>query len=105
LTSPKLATIREVTAKVRVAFHSEPDASVQAALAKVLGVYHRESHEIYKPDEVARSNATRIYRAKNPAANYAAGDRVIYPTTPEHREAIIKTGELPSLKTIVRDAH
>ena len=53
---------------------------MRAALAASLAAYHRESHAIYKPDEIARANATRIYRAKNPAANYAAGDRVIYPT-------------------------
>jgi tetratricopeptide (TPR) repeat protein len=95
LSGAKLATIREVIGKLRPAFHNEKDAAVQSALAGVLATYHRESHEIYKPDEVARSNATRIYRAKNPAANYAAGDRVIYPTTPQHRETVLKTGELP----------
>ncbi len=95
LPAPKLTTMREVMGKLRPAFHAEKDAAVQSALAGVLAVYHRESHEIYKPDEVARSNATRIYRAKNPAANYAAGDRVIYPTTPQHRAAIVTTGELP----------
>ncbi|MCU0705560.1 MAG: tetratricopeptide repeat protein, partial [Fimbriiglobus sp.] len=95
LPAPKLATIREVMGKLRPAFHAEKDPSMQSVLAAVLAAYHRESHDIYKPDEVARSNATRIYREKNPAANYAAGDRVIYPTTPAHRQAIIDTGELP----------
>ena len=94
LPAPKLATMREVMSKLRPAFHAETDTTLQSALAGVLGTYHRESHEIYKPDEVARSNATRIYRAKNPAANHAAGDRVIYPTTPRHRESIVTTGEL-----------
>lgn len=95
LTAPKLATMREVIAKLRPAFHAQDDDSVRAALAGALERYHRESHAIYKPDEVARSTATAVYRAKNPAANYAAGDRVIYPTRPEHRDAILKTGELP----------
>jgi tetratricopeptide (TPR) repeat protein len=95
LKAPKLTAMREVMAKLRPAFHAEKDAETQAHLAGVLRTYHRESHDIYKPDEVARSEATRIYRAKNPAANYAAGDRVIYPTTPQHREAIVSTGELP----------
>jgi tetratricopeptide (TPR) repeat protein len=95
LKAPKLAAMREVMAKLRPAFHAETDAETQAHLAGVLRTYHRESHEIYKPDEVARSNATRIYRQKNPAANYAAGERVIYPTTQSHRQAIIQTGELP----------
>ena len=70
----------------------------RAVLAGALAKLHRESHAIYKPDEIARSNATRIYRSKNPAANYAAGDRVIYPTRQEHRDAILKTGELPPVK-------
>jgi tetratricopeptide (TPR) repeat protein len=98
LALPKLATIREVLAKLRTAYHAEPNAEVRGALAAVLALYHRESHGIYKPDEIARSNATRIYRAKNPAANYAAGDRVIYPTLAAHRETIERTGELPPVK-------
>jgi tetratricopeptide (TPR) repeat protein len=95
LPAPKLPTIREVLAKLRPAFHAEANPGVKAALAGALAKYHRESHAIYKPDEIARSTATAIYRAKNPQANYAAGDRVIYPTRPEHRDAILKTGELP----------
>jgi hypothetical protein len=95
VTGPKLAAIRESITKLRTAFHAEADAEVRAALAAALAVFHRESHTIYKPDEIARSNATRIYREKNPAANYAARDRVIYPTTAAHRDAILKTGNLP----------
>ncbi|MDY3556666.1 multiheme c-type cytochrome [Gemmata sp. JC717] len=98
LPAPKLATVREALEKLRAAFHAEADAEVRAALAAALAKLHRESHAIYKPDEIARSTATRIYRAKNPAANYAAGDRVIYPTTPAHRDAIVKSGELPPAK-------
>jgi len=95
LPSPKLATIRELLGKFRPAFHADNDPEVLAALAGVLAVLHRESHSLYKPDEIARSNATRIYREKHPAANYAARERVIYPTTPGHRDAIVKTGNLP----------
>jgi tetratricopeptide (TPR) repeat protein len=98
LAVPKLTTIREVLSKLRTAYHSEGSADVKPAIADVLAKYHRESHVIYKPDEIARSNATRIYRSKNPAANYAAGDRVIYPTQSAHRETIVKTGELPPAK-------
>jgi tetratricopeptide (TPR) repeat protein len=96
LPPPKLATIREVLAKLRPAYHAEGNPETKAALASALAKFHRESHAIYKPDEVARSTATRLYRAKHPAANYAAGDRVIYPTLPAHRDAIVKTGELPA---------
>jgi len=98
LAMPKLATMREVQSKLRAAYHAEINAEVQAAIAGALAKYHREFHAIYKPDEIARSNATRIYRQKNPAANYAAGDRVIYPTLPGHRDTIVKTGELPPAK-------
>ncbi|HUR55530.1 MAG TPA: hypothetical protein VMZ71_15450, partial [Gemmataceae bacterium] len=93
---PKLAMIRESITKLRAAFHEETDPELKAALAAVLTAFHRESHTIYKPDEIARSNSTRLYREKNPAANYAARDRVIYPTTAAHRDAIVKTGNLPN---------
>jgi tetratricopeptide (TPR) repeat protein len=95
LANPRLATMREVIAKLRASYHAEQSAEVQGALAFALARYHRESQLLYKPDELARANATRIYRKKNPAANYAAGDRVIYPTTPAHRDAIVATGALP----------
>ncbi len=98
LSAPKLATMRDVIAKLRTTFHATADDTVRAAIAATLAKYHRESHAIYKPDENARSTATRIYRAKNPAANYAAGERVIYPTLPVHRDTILKTGELPPAK-------
>src|SRR5439155_866628 len=98
LASPKLPSIREAFGQLRPAFHAETDPDLKAALAAVLAVLHRESHTIYKPDEIARSTATQIYRQKNPIANYAARDRVIYPTVPEHRDAILKTGELPGAK-------
>jgi tetratricopeptide (TPR) repeat protein len=98
LPPPKLATMREVITKLRTAYHAEANADVKGAIAGSLATLHREAHAIYKPDEIARSNATRIYREKNPAANYAAGDRVIYPTLPLHRDTIMKTGELPPPK-------
>lgn len=98
LPAPKLAAIREALGKLRPAFHAETDPEMKAALAAALAVLHRESHAIYKPDDNAQANATRLYREKNPVGNYAARDRVIYPTTPAHREAILKTGELPPVR-------
>lgn len=98
LPDPKLATIREAILKLRVAFHAEPESQVRPDLALALARLHRESHRLYRPDENARSTPTRIYREKNPAANYAAGDRVIYPTTAAHRASILNTGELPPVK-------
>ena len=95
LPMPKLATLREALGRLRPAFDAEPDAEVKAAQAAALAVVHRELHGVFKPDEIARSNAARIHRERNPAANYAARERVIYPTTPAHRDAILRTGELP----------
>lgn len=91
----KLTAVREGFDKLRPAYHAEADPDVKAALAAALAVLHRESHAIYKPDEIAMANATTVYRAKNPAANYAARARVVYPTAPAHRDAILATGDLP----------
>lgn len=95
LPTPRVRAIRDAIEQLRPAYHSEGDPELKAALAATIGALHRESHTIYKPDEVARSNSTQIYRQKNPVANYAARDRVVYPTTDAHRESILKVGELP----------
>jgi hypothetical protein len=95
LPAPRLAVIRESLAKLRPAFEATNIGSVKESLAAALSVLHRESHAIYKPDEVARSRATQIYRESHPEANYAGRPRVIYPTTPAHRVSIRTTGELP----------
>jgi hypothetical protein len=57
----------------------EQDAGAQASLAAALAALHRESHAMYKPDELAREIVQR-YRQKHPAANAAAEAIVIYPT-------------------------
>ena len=95
---PTLPVVREHRPKLMAAFSAETDPDLRAALAAALSALHRAAHGIYKPDELAQSNATRIYREKNPIANYAARERVIYPTTSSHREAILKTGNLPATK-------
>jgi hypothetical protein len=95
MSAPRLATIREAFAKLRPAFHDATDSNVRASLAGTLAMLHRESHAIYKPDEVAQSRATQIYRESHPEANYTSRARVIYPTTPAQRESIRSTGELP----------
>jgi hypothetical protein len=92
--SPKLAAIKEGVAKLGPVYLTEGDPAVRAALAAALTVLHRESHAMYKPDEVAQSRATQIYREAHPEANYVARGRVIYPTTKAHREAILSTGDL-----------
>ncbi|WP_020470892.1 tetratricopeptide repeat protein [Zavarzinella formosa] len=95
---PALPIVREYRPKFMAAYHAEKDPELKASLAGALASLHRAAHGIFKPDELAQSNATRIYREKNPVANYAARERVIYPTTPAHRDAILKTGNLPPTK-------
>jgi tetratricopeptide (TPR) repeat protein len=77
--NPRLPTVRALINQLRPAYHEEKDAAVQTALAAVLAALHRESHAMYKPDELAREVVQR-YREKNPAANAAAEAIVIYPT-------------------------
>ena len=60
----------------------------------MLASLHREFHAMYKPDEVARSQATREYRKTHPAANYSARDRAVYPTTERHRKTILAGDEI-----------
>jgi len=98
MAAPRLTPIREAINKLRPAFIAETDANVRSALAAALAIAHRESHAMFKPDEIAEATATRIYREAHPEGNYATRARVIYPTTPAHREAIRTTGELPPAK-------
>ncbi len=76
---PKRMRFEALIALLRPMFHEEPDADLRAAAAHVLGHLHREMHVIFKPDDVARSRAARIYRETHPAANHAAEAIVIYP--------------------------
>ena len=80
--TPKLPPIREALKTLRPAYHAAKEPSLRAALARALAELHLASHAIYKPDELARSKTTALYRAKNPAANAAAEAIVIYPTVP-----------------------
>ncbi len=91
---PKLVTMRALWKALQPLYHTEQDPVLRDALAAMMSSLHREFHTIFKPDEVARSAATRLYRSKNPAANYAARDRIVYPTTPDHRKTILAGGEL-----------
>jgi tetratricopeptide (TPR) repeat protein len=78
--NPRLPPIRSLIARLQPAFHDEKYAALQAGLAAVLAELHRVSHEIYKPDELARAFTVAKYRANHPAANAAAEAIVIYPT-------------------------
>ncbi len=95
-TTPKLIIIRELFSILNPLFQAEKDVEFQNHLAVLLAHLHRIAHSIYKPDELARSETTRLYRLDHPAANYAAQDRVIYPTTSAQREAILKFHYLPA---------
>src|SRR5262249_23488836 len=93
---PRVPTIRGLLVQLREAFKAATDREVQDALAATLPALHQAAYEIYKVDENARSNATQKFRERpgSEAANYAAQDRIIYPTTRAHRETILKTGTL-----------
>ncbi|MGL4420284.1 MAG: hypothetical protein ACRCZF_06450, partial [Gemmataceae bacterium] len=77
---PKLPALRQVFARVPNWHTKEADHATKAALAGVLAQAHLAMHTIVKPDELARSRATALYRGKNPAANAAAEAIVFYPT-------------------------
>lgn len=77
---PILPEIRALLDQIQPAFHAEKDVILQSVYAGVLAELHRISHEIYKPDELARAEPVARYRKDHPAANAAAEAIVIYPT-------------------------
>jgi tetratricopeptide (TPR) repeat protein len=87
---PKLPTVKLLIPKAREAYQAESDAETRRALAQVLSSLHSAANLIYKPDDQARAETTRKYRATHPAANYAAEAVVIYPTTPAQVETLLK---------------
>lgn len=91
---PKLLMLRQLAKILRPAFDPNGDPALLATVAGVFTALHQELHGIYKPDDVARSEAARIYRTSHPEANYASRVRVVYPTRPEHRATILGGGEL-----------
>jgi hypothetical protein len=95
LAVPRLAAIREILNKLQPMFLTETDSNMRVAIAAVLAVAHRVSHEIYKPDDNAEALATQTYLQSHIEAKYTSRARVIYPTTPAHRDSIRMTGELP----------
>jgi tetratricopeptide (TPR) repeat protein len=78
--NPRLPLIRALLNQLQPAFHDEKNPVVQSAIGAVLADLHRESHTIYKTDELAKSATTQKYRDTHPAANAAAEAIVIYPT-------------------------
>jgi hypothetical protein len=79
---PRLPTLRALVTQLHTAYHEEQDEGAKASLAAALAAVHRESHAMYKPDELAPHIRQR-YREKHPAANAAAEAIVIYPTDRE----------------------
>jgi tetratricopeptide (TPR) repeat protein len=78
--NPRLPAVRALINQLRAAYHAEQDPAVRKALASALADLHRESHAMYRPDDLARSRTTAEYRGKHPAANAAAEAIVVYPT-------------------------
>lgn len=93
---PRLPTLRGLILQLRAGYHGETDAAIRGAIAADLAALHFAAVGVYKVDEVARAQAVTAFRALpgNEAANYAARERVIYPTTAAHRDAIRKSGDL-----------
>ncbi len=79
-TSPRLKPLQEARRTVTEVYRTETDPAAKTALAFALSSIHRELHILFKPDELARSAATKTYREKHQAANAAAEAIVIYPT-------------------------
>jgi hypothetical protein len=86
--TPKLPTIRALIPQARSAFQAST-GETRLALAQLLAVMHNESNRAYKADDLARA-VVQEYRRKNPAANHAAEAIVIYPTTPEQIQTLLK---------------
>jgi tetratricopeptide (TPR) repeat protein len=76
---PKLATLLEAIRLCRPVYSQANSPKVGAAAARVLGNLYRETHKIFKPDELAESYAIGIYREKYPAAAAASRTIIIYP--------------------------
>jgi tetratricopeptide (TPR) repeat protein len=75
---PRRTRIDALLAGVRPLFQqSDPD--YRALVACVLDEVHRQMWLILKPDDLAQSEAVRIYREHHPAADRAAEVIVIYP--------------------------
>jgi hypothetical protein len=87
--NPKLPTVKQLIPQARTAFR-EATGDTRLALAQVLATLHNDSNEAYKPDDLARSFAQTAYRRSHPAANNAAEAIVIYPTTPQQIQGLMK---------------
>jgi tetratricopeptide (TPR) repeat protein len=78
--SPRLKPFQAARKTLTDVYRTESDPDTKTALAFALSCLHRELHALFKPDELARSAATKAYRETHPAANAAAEAIVHYPT-------------------------
>jgi hypothetical protein len=76
--APRLNTFQDARKALWEVYRAEPEPAVAGALAAV----HREIHALLKPDELARADATKKYRADHLPHNRAAEAIVHYPTDP-----------------------
>jgi len=78
---PHLPAVRTLVRELsRLWLDSAIDDSLKRQMEPLLADLHRLAHRLYKPDDLARSKTSTMYRARNPAANAAAEAIVIYPT-------------------------
>jgi tetratricopeptide (TPR) repeat protein len=77
---PKLAFLLGLIKQCRPEYDRATEAGLKKAAARVLGQLYRQTHAIYKPDDIARDRTIRLYKEKHPAAAAAAAPIVVYPT-------------------------
>jgi tetratricopeptide (TPR) repeat protein len=77
-TQPKRPRFELLLARIEPYFHRESDTELKEAAAYVLDRLHLELFQIFKPDELAQSQAIQAYRKEHPAADHAAEAIVIY---------------------------
>jgi hypothetical protein len=82
---PRLPRLQRLSQQLYSLFQQPNPEALNVALAAALAQTHLQIHALLKPDELARSQAIRIYRSAHPADNAAADPIVIYPTQPNEK--------------------
>jgi tetratricopeptide (TPR) repeat protein len=85
LEQPRLPRLQRLSKQLYSLFQQPNPEPLSAALAAALAQVHLQIHALLKPDELARSQAIRIYRSAHPADSAAADPIVIYPTEPAQK--------------------
>jgi hypothetical protein len=81
LPTPRLLTMFALRPKLQKLLVDDSDADMQNAVHDCLQRVYLILHNIYRPDDTARSYAVQIYSERFPAAARASQSIVIYPTT------------------------